>query len=88
MADILSPQMIRFELMSKIWRFILEYESDPYPEHRLADSDTHFYAVSAHTFLARISPYQPVIGIMQQLIKAARASCTNFWPVLARISPY
>ena len=32
MADILSPQMIRFELMSKIWLFILEYESDPYPE--------------------------------------------------------
>ena len=29
MADILSPQMIRFELMSKIWLFILEYESDP-----------------------------------------------------------
>ena len=30
MADILSPQMIRFELMSKIWGLRLEYESDSY----------------------------------------------------------
>ena len=36
MDDILSPQMIRFEPMSKIWLFILEYGSDPYPypDHR------------------------------------------------------